>query len=892
MGEVFRARDLKLGRDVAIKVLPEAFAADPERLARFQREAQVLASLNHPNIGAIYGLEESDGTKALVLELVPGETLADRIARSPIQPSEALAIAGQIAEALESAHEQGIIHRDLKPANIKVNPDGRVKVLDFGLAKLADSTAAAANPSSFSMPPTITTPAMTHAGMILGTAAYMSPEQARGQIADRRADIWAFGCVLYEMLTGRLAFAGETISDTIATILTREPDWSALPPATPLPIRRLLMRCLNKDAKRRLRDIGDARTEIEDVLSGAAAVFPATSIAAVPASEPQTVVAPGRHSRWRLVLATAVVLSAIAASLVLLRPAAPERVRRNSIVPPAGHAFAPLMAGGAPSLSPDGTRIAFVAEGGAGRSLWVQSLDAFDARSLTGTEGAAAPFWSPAGDELAFFADGNLKAVELDGGGPRVLATGVRFTSQGALPGTWGRDGTLLFRRELQSTALWKVSAKGGEVTIATERNAAAMEQDHYAAAFLPDGRHFLVLIRRGAELRLQVAVGEVGSNVRKPLLNDVTSAQYAPARTGHAGHVIFVRDRKLIARPFDAEQLQFTGSEVTLADNVGVTLGGGLGDFSVSAGGVLAYRHAASGQQEDMAWYDRTGKRVGGLGDRPGHPRNIIRISPSGKSAAFTRQGPMTQEVWIADVATGQAQQLTNNGRSPVWSPDESEIAFLRPQGSDNTDSPIYAIYRKKVDGGAETALWRNAAIMAINDWSGDGRNLLLTLFATGPADRYWLLSDPLVPAASHEPVRFDIGDSPNGHPQFVPSQGPPLAITTDGVIVRGLPGAKPGPWQIGSSNAIHPRWRRDGQELFFIDAGYLQVVERAGAPVDFKFGPPHRLFPLPFAFQIAGGQATPGWDVTPDGQRFLVTNPPPDMPTSIAVVTNWDLE
>jgi hypothetical protein len=482
--------------------------------------------------------------------------------------------------------------------------------------------------------------------------------------------------------------------------------------------------------------------------------------------------------------------------------------------------------------------------------------------------------------------------VKLDGGAPRVLATGVRFTSQ-ALPGAWNGDGTLLFYR-LEDTRLWRVSSKGGEATIATERNAAALEQDHYGAVVLPDRRHLILLVRRGAELRLEVVLAELGSNLRKPLLNDITNAQYAPGRNGRSSHLVFVRGGRLIARPFDDDRLELTGLEVTLAENVAVTLGGGLADFSVSANGVLAYRRAATGPQEDMAWYDRTGKKVGAIGDRRGHPRNIIRFSPSGKSAAFTRQGAMTQEVWIADVASGHPERLTDNGRSPVWSPDESEIAFLRQDERDNGAPPTHTIYRRKVDGSAaEFPVWSGAGITAINDWSGDGQYLLLTIFeTTKPRAESWLLPNPLNPSATHDPVRIETSGRGQGHSQFVPSKGPPLGITTDGVIVLGMPGAKPGPWQVGSENARLPRWRRNGRQLFFHDDGYLQVVERVGSTTDFRFGPPRRLFPLPFGFQVAGGQHVPGWDVTPDGQRFLVTSPPPDAPASIAIVTNWDVE
>ena len=890
MGEVYRAHDTKLNRDVAIKVLPDLLANDEERLARFTREARTLASLNHPNIAAIYGVEESGDVRALVIELVEGEDLSERIARGAIRLDEALPIARQIAEALDAAHELGIVHRDLKPANIKVRSDGTVKVLDYGLAKAAEPIGETS--ANLSMSPTITMPAMTQGGVILGTGAYMSPEQARGKATDKRTDVWAFGCVLYEMLTGRVAFAGDTLSDTIAAILGREPDWSALPAETPATIRRLLIRCVEKDARRRLRDIGDARTEIEDVLSGAATLVQATSaIAPTPISDAQMAAALVKRNRGRLALAAALVLAPIAGSFLLRRPATSENRQENFINPPDGHSFAPLMEGGAPALSPDGTKIAFVAQDAAGkRSLWVQSRDTFDARPLPGTDGAAAPFWSPGSDELAFFAHGNLKALKLDGGASRELATGLRFSSQGALPGTWNGDGTLIFRFG-GSLELWSVSSTGGEPAPATERNPAAMEQDHYSAFFLPDGRHYLVLVRRGAELRLEVMLGELGSNARRPLLSDVTNAQYAPGRNGRSSHLIFVRGGRLIARPFDDDRLEMTGVERTLAENVAVTLGGGLADFSVSASGVLAYRQAAGGPEEEMAWYDREGNRAGTIGDRRGHPRNIIRFSPSGTSVAFTRQGAKTQEVLVADVMSGHPVRFTD-GRSPVWSPDGSEIAFLREDDKDKSDRPTYTIFRKKVDGSApEVPLWRQAGIIVINDWSGDGQYLLLTLFDTAkPGVQLWLLKNPLDPAP-HKPVRFEA--TSKGHAQFVPSSdGPPLGVTTDGVFVHGMGEAKPGPWPVGSEEAIHPRWRRDGQELFFIDGGYLQVVERVGSTKGFEFGRPKPLFQLPDAFQIAGGQWVPGWDVTPDGKRFLVVNPPPDVPGSIKIVTNWDVE
>jgi len=884
MGEVYRARDVRLGRDVAIKILPDTFSRDPQRRARFDREARLLAALNHPHIAAIYGVEDSDGIPALVLEFVEGDTLAERIARGPLLTDEALHVAAQIAEALDAAHEKGIVHRDLKPANIKITPDGIVKVLDFGLAK---ATLAGDPEVNLTHSPTVTISG-TGDGVILGTAAYMSPEQARGRPTDKRTDVWGFGCVLFEMLTGRSAFGGETLPDTIAAILGQDPDWSALPTATPAAVRRLLRRCLERDVKRRLRDIGDARTDLDDVVSHNEATTPATPVAETTRDSQSSAPFAMRH-RGLFALGAALSAIAIAAYVFAPRQAAPEKVRRNEITAPRAHTFVSLMEGGPVALSPDGRQVAFVATGTNGRSLWVRSVDAFDARELTGTEGAAAPFWSPLSDAIAFVADGKLKTVTLSGGVPQELASGLSFTSQGAMPGTWNRDGMLAYYR---INEMWMVSSKGGESTRLTTRNAAALDENHYGLVFLPDGRHYLMLVRGGVELRLEVVIGEVGSSTRTTLLRDITSAQYAPGRNDRSDHVLFVRDGKLIARPFDAATLHLTGSEVTLAQDVAVTLGGGVADFSVSTTGVVAYRLAAGGPQQDMAWYDRSGTRVGTLGDRRGNPRNNLRISPTGKRVAFTRQGPTTPEVWIGDTASAYLRQLTPNGRSPVWSPDESEIAFIRQDDKTSSDQPTYTIYRKRIDDGTEVKVWSRSGLFAINDWSGDGRSLLLTLAAApGSESRIegWLLNDIDASAATPTPVKLE---TRSGHSVFVPSPPAPKWITTDGLFVESLPGTKPGQWQVGE-RAAQPHWRRDASELFFQENGFLWVVGRDTSNAGFQFqGAQRQLFPLPPGFQVAVGQWAPGWDVTPDGQRFLVTNPPPDTPASIAIVTNWDRE
>src|SRR6185503_13732301 len=470
MGEVYRARDTTLNRDVALKVLPEPFAADADRLARFTREAHVLAALNHPNIATIYGLEESNGTRALVLELVDGPTLADRIARGPLALDEALTIARQIADALDAAHEKGIIHRDLKPANIKIDGNGVVKVLDFGLAKVWDGTPQADLAAS----PRLTA---TDIGerTILGTPAYMSPEQARGKPLDKRTDIWAFGCVLYEMLTGRQAFAGETVSDTIAAILEREPEWAALPDTTSVTLRQLLRRCFEKDPRRRVRDIGDARIELDEALAARATGAP--------------IARRGRreHVAWIAVALVTLAAALAVGSVLSLRPAlADTRAYRSSILPPSGES------GVTPrrfvALSPDGRQLAFIGgESGGVAKLWVQSLDGLVAQPLAGTEGAGSPFWSSDSRFIGFFVGGKVKRVDATGGSPVTLADAI--PNPGA---TWNRGGTILFASFGPGNPIRRVSDAGGAPSPATTLNVDAGETQHWFPFFLPDGRHFL----------------------------------------------------------------------------------------------------------------------------------------------------------------------------------------------------------------------------------------------------------------------------------------------------------------------------------------------------------------------------------------------------------------
>ena len=563
MGEVYRARDPRLDRDVAIKILPGAFASDPDRIARFQREAKTLASLNHPNIGGIHGIEDGNGVTALVMELVEGEDLSARIRRGAIPIGEALPIARQIADALQAAHDNGIIHRDLKPANIKLRPDGTVKVLDFGLAKAMEP---AGGLPAVTESPTITTPAMTRAGIILGTAAYMSPEQARGNPLDARTDIWSFGCVLYEMLTGRRAFAGDDVSDVLASILAREPDLAALPAGAPASIRRLLRRCLEKDRTARLHDIADARLEIGDAM---ARVDPDVD-AVPPASGGRRT---GERLAWIGVLA-AVTLALAASWTPAFRPVAVASEMRVDIATP------PTTAPQSLAISPDGRTIAFVATADDRARLWLRSLESGASRPIAGTDGAEFPFWSPDSRAVGFFADGRLRRVDVDGGSVQTIA--IAAEGEG---GTWNRDNVILFAS--LGSPISRVPATGGE-PVALPR--LAQRGSDFSPEFLPDGNHFLYYVRGNPEFRGTYIGTLDGTLEPRRLLDTDSGAIYAAS-----GHLLFVRQGTLYAQAFDPGSLAITGHPVSVAERVANNPGRPA--VSVSRAGSIAYRPSSAGR-------------------------------------------------------------------------------------------------------------------------------------------------------------------------------------------------------------------------------------------------------------------------------------------------------
>ena len=831
MGEVYRARDHKLDRDVAIKVLPNTLAHDPERLARFEREAKTLAALNHPNIAHIHGFEDSTGTAALVMELVEGATLADRIARGPIPLDEALPIAKQIADALEAAHEQGIIHRDLKPANIKVRPDGTVKVLDFGLAKaLGTGGGSEGTPTpvpTLSMSPTMASPAqMSGVGVILGTAAYMAPEQAKGRTVDKRADIWAFGVVIYEMITGRRLFAADDVPETLAAVLTRSVDVTALPAGTPPQLRRLLARCLDRDPRMRLRDIGDARVEIETMIAGAGENgIPSSSTA--PAFQLDQNAAPAVGRFRRIVLATAgaaAVALAAAVYLLLSRPISSGDVAWLSILPPPGS----FDLSPDPAISPNGQYVLYKAQDASHRThIWVKSLRSSDAHPIPRTDGTdftAGAFWSPDSRSVGFFAQGKLKRVELDGSSSQVLAAAPEPRG-----GTWSSSGVIIFNADTQN--LMRVPAAGGAVSRIADPASGGVRLFPHA---LPGGDRYLFTSRNAGGQGQGVYVGSLSAPDVRRISDAWSPGVYAN------GYLLFSRQGGLFAQLLDLHRLQVVGEPMEIADGVGVGCCTPLSyAFSVSAG-VVTFWGGSLNPITQLTWFDRAGKRVGVAGEPGLH--NGFSVAPDEKRAAVERHDPAsaTTDIWIVDLQRGAGSTRTTfDGRFsvPVLTPSGDRMAVME-RGRGIVTMPV---------GGGETELLvAGTASKWPVGWSHDGR-VLTFVDTTSSGWRIWTAENrggsvPSIyrevpfaltgPDISRDAKWLAYASDESGQSEvYVDSF--PASSTRSRVSVKG------GAW---------PKWRSDGKELYYLapDRRLMAVSVETGE-AGLTFAPAVALFEGP---------------------------------------------
>jgi eukaryotic-like serine/threonine-protein kinase len=875
MGQVFRAHDTKLNRDVALKVLPDSFASDSERLARFTREAQTLASLNHPHIAAIYGLEESGGVCALVMELVDGEDLSQRIARGAIPIDEALPVAKQIVEALEAAHEQGIIHRDLKPANIKMRPDGTVKVLDFGLAKYAPEPESAAAVHA-SRSATTTSPAMlTGVGMILGTAAYMSPEQARGKPADKRSELWAFGAVLYEMLTGRRAFAGDDVSDTLVSVLRDEPDWTALPASTPPLIRRLLRRCLEKDRKRRFDSAADARMEIEDAM-----------IAPSPADAATLSPAPGSHSSHALPWALAAVFGIVAIlGWTPWRSAVPPHVTRTTIVTSGTTALTITGFDRDFAISPDGGRLVYVGNGAT--QLFVRAFDALEPVAIVSADRVTAPFVSPDGEWVGFTVGGStLQKVKITGGSTITLAR-LDASTRGA---TWAADDTIIFATGTPATGLQRVSAAGGIPEVLTRPDQARGEADHLWPELLPNGRGLLFTITSqiGGLDTAELVVRDLRTGTNKVLLRGGSHAHYVAS-----GHLVYVAAGTLRAIPFDANRLETQGTAVPVLSRL-VTTSTGSGDFSITTDGTLVYvdpdpSRGLTANARTLVWVDRTGKEEST--GAPPHAYLHPRLSPDGKRVAFW-SADQDDDIWIWDLRRKIVRRLTldaSQDRFPVWTPDGRRVIFtsnrsgahnLWWQAADGTGSAA----RLTTSNSAQfpTGITPDGATVVFNETTPTMGNELRQLALNGTRE-----VKPLLQTKFDE---YNADVSPDGRWLTYDSN----RSGSFEVYVRPFPNVDDGEWQVSTAGGAKPLWARNAKELFYVGAdGALLRVPVEASDATWNAGAPVKLFDGRYVNTGTSGRT---YDVSHDGQRFLMIKAPAiDASTAVLgliVVQHWDEE
>ncbi len=859
MGEVYRARDTKLGRDVALKLLPEHFARDADRLARFEREARLLASLNHARVAAIHGLEQDGPHRFLVLELVEGEDLAKRIARGPIPIEDALAVASQVCEALEAAHEAGVVHRDLKPSNIVVTPNGSVKVLDFGLAKALDP---ATSNSNLTQSPTMLGSSPTMQGVILGTAAYMSPEQARGRLVDKRADIFAFGCVLFEMLTGKMAFSGETVSDTLAAVLRADPDWSALPKDTPGAIVRLLRRCLEKDSKRRLRDIGEAALVIDDVRAGRIVEEPRVAVATAPSRSRLS----GSRATAAIVAALAVVAALSSFVTSRLAPSPSERPLRKLLLDVVSNDS--LGAPETPRISPDGRRIAYHCGG----HVWIRDLDELEPRRIAEASAEVSPFWSPDGAHLGYATSRRIWKVRADGSDPTPVCDSPANFGGGA-GGAWTDDGRILF--SYGNGGVYEVPASGGDAKelIAVDIK---VEQDIHQPIALPKGRGVVFIQHRqrhGPDTIQLFANGE-----RKTLLTlegqNLWSVEYAPS-----GYLFFVRipdNAGLWAVPFSVESLALTGEPFLVAPK--------SSEGSEAIDGTLAYLPTLFGDLVRLAWYDE-GDRFLAHATEQLQNVNAIALSPDESKIAVSMRDAATRDIWVVDLARNTRSRLTFSGNyntQPAWSPDATTIAYRNVD-----DQNIYVV---AADGTGEPRLAARGANFPY--YSPDGRWIVFNSRSSGApntADADLFMVDASLVDTTRVTVFVGTGNqrcpavSPDGkYVAFLSNES-----GADGVYMTTFPKAT-GKWQVSvQGDASWPVWSPSGDRICYVVEDRVESVTVEAGPTP-RLGSPRKVLnTAPARMELWGFTKL---DVASDGRLLIVaTIRPADAQDGIVMVENW---
>lgn len=835
MGEVYRARDTRLERDVAIKVLPAEFAADDERLRRFEREAKALASLNHPNVAQIYGVERIDGISFIILELVTGDALDARLTTGPLPLDEAIDVCRQIAEGVEAAHDAGIVHRDLKPANVRLTPDGVAKVLDFGLAKPIH---VGSNVTDSALP--------TEDGRLLGTPTYMAPEQARGKTVDRRVDVWAFGCVLYECLTGKRAFAGATVSDVIAAVLEREPDWSALPTTTPPRVRELLRRCLTRDPRQRLRDIGEARVMLESPHDLGEA-------------------APSTRARRSVVLGSlslAVVAVAVMAVLwvrLALKPAPSARVARVSVAVPQTDAIGTGFQMGPIALAPDGMTVAYCAQRDGKVQLFVRPLDQDKATVVPGSEGAHNPFFSPDGQWIGFFGGEKLRKVFVRGGEPVDLYAAAQDRG-----GTWLEDGSIVFS-PITAEPLYRIAASGGAAERITELDESRKERTHRWPSVLPGGEWILFVAgttdRPSEYDQAVVSVVSLKTKERRDVFTGASMAKYCPS-----GHLILALGGTLSAAPFDLTTLKVTGPAVPVMNGVAYSAGSGNVQFDVAGDGTLAYLSDVPDLEiTELVWVSRSGQIT--AISAPLQPYRLPRLSPDGKQIVVCiGKQTLRWDIWSFDLAHAKLNRLTFDQRSamPIWAPSGTEIAYWSLSGG------LRIEVKSLSQGAVSRVIVDNTRVAAQpTSFSTDGKRLLFDFYGDPKGDIMFVPIDgSAAPRAIAEDPFTQWGGvmSPDGRwVAFVSNES-----GRDEIYVRSWsnPSAK---WQVSNSGGLAPVWNRDGSELFYLRGPMLVAVPVDRKSPDFSPGRQQELFAMPAVHGLP--KETANYDVDIGGQRFITT-------------------